>query len=97
MWAQASVSVSRAAVTKCHKLGDLTEIYRLAVLEAIGLKSGCEQGYALPEALGESPPSSFWCLQAFLDPLASSCSTAAPASAVTWLLSPCLSESLLFS
>ena len=88
MWAQARVSVSRAAVTKHCKLGDLKKqefiislFWRLRVPN-----SGTGRTVLSLEAPGENPslqPLVFtglpWCS------LASSCSTVLPASDVTWL------------
>ena len=96
VWAQARVSVSRAAVTKYCKLGDIktAEVYRLPVLGAPSSKSRCWQGCALLKALVENPflqPLVFtglpWCS------LTSSCSTVISESDVTWALSPCQSGS----
>ena len=44
VWAQARVSVSRAGVTKHHKLGDLKQqkCFYFAVLEAKSSKSRCQ-------------------------------------------------------
>ena len=41
MWMEACKKFARATVTKHHKLGELTEIYCLFLLEARSLKSRC--------------------------------------------------------
>ena len=94
VWAQARVSVSRAGVTKHHKLGDLKQqkfivslFWRLQVPNP-----GAGRAVLLLKAPGEGP--SFQPLVVHhpsLCSLGSSCSTVVSASDVTWPLSPCLS------
>lgn len=85
VWAQARVSVSRTAVTKYCKLGDLktTEVYCLPVLEATSpVNPGAGRGCALAEGSRESP-SSLWLFTSLpLCSLGSSCSTVVSASDV---------------
>ena len=93
VWAQARVSVSRAAVTKHCKLGDkTTEVYLFPVLEAIDPRSRCQQGHAVSEgSRGESFLPAGGVHGSSLCSLASSCSTVVSASDVKWPVSPCLS------
>ena len=100
VWAQARVSVSRAAITKYHKLGDLKQqkfivslFWRLHIPNP-----GAGRAVLSLEAPGENPflqPLVFtglpWCS------LASSCSAVVSACDVTCPLSPCKSGSLLLS
>ena len=100
VWAQARVSVSRAAVTKHCKLGDLKQrkfivslLWRLQVpnpgagMAVFSLKAPGENPSLQPLVFTGLP----WCS------LASSCSTVVSASDVLWPSSPCQSGSLLFS
>ena len=100
VWAQARVSVSRAAVTKYCKLGDLKQrkfivslLWRLRVPNpgagraVLSLKAPGENPSLQPLVFMDLP----WCS------LASSCSAVVSASDVTWRLSLCQFGSLLFS
>ena len=93
VWAQARVSVSRAAVTKHHKLGDLKQqkfiVYLLWRPQVPN--PGAGRAMLSLKAPGDSPslqPLVFicfpWCS------LASSCSTVISASDITGVLSPWL-------
>ena len=98
VWAQARVSVSRAAVSQYCKLGDLKQqkfivsvFWRLQVSNpgagraVLSLKAPGENPFLQPLVFTGLP----WCS------LASSCSTVVSASEVTWPWSWCLSGSLL--
>ena len=88
VWAQARVSLFRAAVTKYCQLGDLKKqkfivslFWRLQVP-----KPGAGRAVLSLEAPGENPsPPASGVHQPSLCSLASSCSTVVSASDVTWL------------
>ena len=98
--AQARVSVSRAAITKYHKLGDLKQQkFMVSLFWRLQIPNpGASRAVLSLKAPGENPslqPLVFTGLPRCS--LASSCSAVVSASDVTWPLSPCQSGSLLFS
>lgn len=57
-----SLYVSRVAITMYHRLGDLTEMYFLTVLDVRCLISRCQQGAFLWRVMGEgSVPGHLFC------------------------------------
>ena len=94
VWGQARVLVSRAAVTKYCKLGDLKQQKIIvSLLWRLGVPNpGAGKAVLSLKAPEKNPPfqplmfaSLPWCS------LASNCSTVVSASDATWPLSPCLS------